>query len=153
MGAGYRMMGQKRRIVLGTASVLLCSFPAYAQAVVLPDGKGKAEFVHNCVGVCHRAEMVVASRKTPEDWRKSVDDMAARGTDGTKEDLDNVVLYLVTNYSTGKGAPAAQPAVPASPHPAALLSPADFQRMRTMLVQNSSPQPAWAPRIVASNTR
>ena len=43
--------------------------------------------------------MVTRVKKTPEDWRKSVDDMAARGTDGTKEDLDNVVLYLDKYFS------------------------------------------------------
>ena len=73
---------------------LCISSGAFAQT--LPDGKGKAEFIHNCTA-CHRADMVTRVKKTPDDWRKSVDDMAARGTDGSKEDLDNAVLYLVTN--------------------------------------------------------
>ena len=110
-------MGQKSKLVLGAICALLCGLciatEAFAQT--LPDGKGKAEFIHNCTA-CHRADMVVRVKKTPDEWRKSVDDMAARGTDGTKEDLDNVVLYLDTYFSTDKPAPAAntQPATPSS---------------------------------------
>jgi hypothetical protein len=74
------------------------SIPNGAFGQALPDGKGKAEFVHNCTA-CHRAGMVVYVKKTPDEWRKSVDDMAARGTDGTKEDMDNVVLYLDKYFS------------------------------------------------------
>jgi hypothetical protein len=110
-------MGQKFKLVFGMICTLLCCLfiANETSAQTLPDGKGKAEFVHNCTA-CHRADMVTRVKKTPDDWRKSVDDMAARGTDGTKEDLDNVVLYLDTYFSTGKPAPAAttQPAPPSS---------------------------------------
>src|SRR5271169_5535258 len=103
------MMDRKSKVALGAMCALLCglciSNDAFAQT--LPDGKGKAEFVHNCTA-CHRADMVTRVPKTPDDWRKSVDEMAARGTDGSKEDLDNVVLYLVANYGIDKsGADAA----------------------------------------------
>jgi hypothetical protein len=82
----------------------------------LPDGKGKEEFVHNCTA-CHRAEMVTRVKKTPEDWRKSVDEMASRGTDGTKEDLDNAYIYLVTYYAkdASDSAPPAHPAPSSTP--------------------------------------
>jgi mono/diheme cytochrome c family protein len=94
-------MNLKLLLVLGAIhAVALCtSHQALGQA--LPEGKGKAEFVHNCTA-CHRADMVIAVKKTPEDWRKSVDEMAARGTDGTKEDLDNVVLYLDNYFALKK---------------------------------------------------
>src|SRR5215470_11256840 len=95
-------MNHKLKVVLG-ACTFLCGLCLSNQACgqTLPDGKGKAEFVHNCTA-CHRASMVVRVRKTPDDWRKSVDEMAARGTDGTKEDLDNVVLYLDTYFALKK---------------------------------------------------
>src|ERR1700723_2955168 len=90
-----KIMDQKFKVLFGAMCALWCglciSNEAFGQT--LPDGKGKAEFVHNCTA-CHRADMVVRVKKTPDDWRKSVDEMAARGTDGSKEDLDNVVLYL-----------------------------------------------------------
>jgi mono/diheme cytochrome c family protein len=93
---------------MGALWCVLC-VPNYsigqAASQPLPEGKGKAEFVHNCTA-CHKAAMVTRVRKTPEDWRKSVDDMAARGTDGTPEDLDNIVAYLSKNYGLEKGAAA-----------------------------------------------
>jgi putative heme-binding domain-containing protein len=101
-------MDQKFKIALGVMCAFLCvlclSTEAAAQA--LPDGKGKAEFVHNCTA-CHRADMVTRVKKTPDEWKKSVFEMASRGTDGTTEDLDNVVLYLDTFYASDKPAPAA----------------------------------------------
>jgi hypothetical protein len=90
--------------------------------------------------------MVTRVKKTPDEWRKSVDEMAARGTDGTKEDLDNVVLYLVTNYGTDTPAkpaeaPKPQAAMPplgasgAAKQSAALGSAAD-ERVRRMVVES-----------------
>lgn len=100
-------MNQKFKLVFGTTCALLCglciSNAAFGQA--LPDGKGKAEFVHNCTA-CHRADMVTDAKKTKAEWRKSVDEMAARGTDGTKEDIDNVYLYLSTYFAIDKSASA-----------------------------------------------
>ena len=100
-------MNHKLKAVLGAACAFLCGLSLSTQALgqTLPDGKGKAEFVHNCTA-CHRADMVTRVKKTPEDWRKSVDEMAARGTDGTKQDLDNVVLYLDKYFALDTSAPA-----------------------------------------------
>jgi hypothetical protein len=110
-------MVHKHKVGLAAISAFLCGLclcnQVFAQA--LPDGKGKAEFVHNCTA-CHRADMVTRVKKTPDEWRKSVDEMAARGTDGTKEDLDNVVLYLDKYFALEPPAPdhAKQPATPSS---------------------------------------
>ena len=110
-------MDHKLKMALGAACAFLCGLSisnrAFGQA--LPDDKGKAEFVHNCTA-CHRADKVTRVKRTPEDWRKSVDEMAARGTDGTKEDLDNVVLYLDKYFSLDTPAPAdpPQPTTPSS---------------------------------------
>ena len=100
-------MDQKFKLAPGVVCALLCvlCLPREAVAQALPDGKGKAEFVHNCTA-CHRADMVTRVKKTPDEWKASVFDMASRGTDGTKEDLDNVVLYLDRFYSLDKSAPA-----------------------------------------------
>jgi hypothetical protein len=97
-------MDREFGIRFGAICAILCALGVSHKAICqtgLPDGKGKAEFVHNCTA-CHRADMVTRVKKTPEDWRKSVDDMAARGTDGSKEDLDNAYLYLVKNFSKDK---------------------------------------------------
>jgi hypothetical protein len=80
--------------------------------------------------------MVIAVKKTPEDWRKSVDEMAARGTDGTKEDLDNVVLYLDTYFALDKPAttdakPSTAPSTTPTGH--AALSPSDIDHVKYYL--------------------
>jgi putative heme-binding domain-containing protein len=142
-------MNEKFKVGFGAMCGLLLglclSNEAFAQA--LPDGKGKVEFVHNCTA-CHRADMVTRVKKTPEEWRKSVDEMASRGTDGSKEDLDNAYLYLVTNYAADKPGPtaAAQSATPSSGsasstsnNPATLSSPlssSELEHVKRIIAEN-----------------
>jgi hypothetical protein len=134
-------MGQKSKVVFGAIYALLSvlCIASRASAQALPDGKGKTEFVHNCTA-CHRADMVVRVKKTPDEWRKSVDDMAARGTDGTKEDLDNVVLYLDTYFSADKPLPAATTQPPTasstSGRPQA-LNPSETERVKLALAETT----------------
>jgi putative heme-binding domain-containing protein len=136
-------MDKKFKVALGAIFAFLCglclSMEALAQA--LPDGKGKAEFVHNCTA-CHRADMVTRVKKTPDDWKKSVFEMASRGTDGTQVDLDNVVLYLDTFYALDKPAPAAvtPSTAPASSSGNSSLSPpppsSQSGRMKQVIAEN-----------------
>jgi putative heme-binding domain-containing protein len=143
-------MDQKLKVVLGVLCAFMCflylSKEAHSQA--LPDGKGKAEFVHNCTA-CHRASMVTRVKKTPREWRKSVDEMAARGTDGTKEDLDNAYIYLVTNYAADKPSPTAATqsttpssdsasSTPASSNPSspAALTSSELDHMKRIIAEN-----------------
>ena len=133
-------MNLKLLAMLGIAIALpfgrCTSNQAFGQA--LPDGKGKAEFVHNCTA-CHGADMVTAVKKTPENWRKSVDEMAARGTDGTKEDLDNVVLYLDTYFALKKPDPAEakQSTAPsATSNDPATKTPTDVERAKRIIADN-----------------
>ena len=122
-------MAHKLQLALAAISLFVCvSSPVFGQT--LPDGKGKAEFVHNCTA-CHRADMVTRVKKTPDDWRKSVDEMAARGTDGTKQDLDNVVLYLDTYFALGK--PASANTKPGGDAP---LSPSDIEHVKRIIEEN-----------------
>jgi len=130
--------------VLAAACAFLClpCLAPHAFAQSLPNGKGKAEFVHNCTA-CHRADMVTRVKKTPDEWRKSVDEMAARGTDGTPQDLDNVVLYLDKYFSTDKPAPSAttQSATPPSTTAAraapVALKPSEIERAKRVIDDNS----------------
>lgn len=121
-------MKHKLKLILG-ACTFLCGLSLSSQALAqaLPDGKGKAEFVHNCTA-CHNASLVVAVKKTPDDWRKSVDDMAARGTDGTKEDLDNVVLYLDKYFALDTPAPADEKQ--------STMSPSDIEHVKRIIAEN-----------------
>ncbi len=133
-------MNRKLQFVPGAMLAFLCGLclasAAFAQN--LPDGAGKAEFIHNCLD-CHSAGMVLRAKKTPDEWRKNVDDMAARGSDGSKEDIDKVVLYLDTYFAMGKSGPAA--ATPSTaPSSAsggqAALNPSEIERAKRVITQN-----------------
>ena len=133
-------MNQKSKIIFGAMCALVCglylSKGAFGQT--LPDGKGKAEFVHNCTA-CHTAKLVTRIKKTPDDWRKSVDEMAARGTDGSKEDLENVVLYLVTNFATDNSSSTApRPSTTPSSTSAGplVLNSSETERMKRLINDN-----------------
>lgn len=136
-------MDRKLQLAFGTMRALLCGLclasAAFAQN--LPDGTGKAEFIHNCLD-CHSAGMVLRAKKTPDEWRKNVDDMAARGSDGSKEDIDKVVLYLDKYFATDKPGPAAttQSTTPSSTsggsaRPAA-LNPSEIERAKRVITDN-----------------
>jgi putative heme-binding domain-containing protein len=133
-------MSRKFRLAFGATCALffgLClSREACGQA--LPDGKGKAEFVQSCTA-CHRTEMTTRLRKTPDEWKKTVDDMVARGADGSKEDLDNIVLYLDTNFAADKSdtAAATQSTTPSSTSggPVALNS-LEIERVKRLITEN-----------------
>ena len=60
---------------------------------LLPAGPEKEKMVKLCVG-CHEIDLVVARRHTREEWDGVVEDMIARGSKGTEEELSDVAEYL-----------------------------------------------------------
>ena len=133
------LMDRKLRLVFGTMRALFCGLCLASAAFgqTLPDGKGKAEFIHNCLD-CHSAGMVLRAKKTPDEWRKTVDDMAARGSDGSKEDIDNVVLYLDKYFSTEKPVPVAttQSTTTSSTTGQAVLNSSETDRAKRVITEN-----------------
>jgi mono/diheme cytochrome c family protein len=71
-------------------------------AVVLPAGEGKVLVERVCAG-CHDPSLVMFTREDEEGWAVIVNDMAARGAKGTKEELDIITSYLATHFSRRKG--------------------------------------------------
>jgi competence protein ComEA len=69
----------------------------------LPEGEAKPLVVRMC-GKCHGLESVVRKRMTPERWEAVVDDMVSRGAQGTDDEVDQVIDYLVQNFSSEKAA-------------------------------------------------
>jgi mono/diheme cytochrome c family protein len=133
-------MDHKFKVVVGAICALLCALCLSKEAIgqTLPDGKGKEEFVHNCTA-CHTAKLVTRIKKTPDEWKINVREMAARGTDGSKEDLDNVVLYLVTNFATDKSGPdAATQSTTPSPTSvgSAVLNSSEIERAKHLITEN-----------------
>jgi putative heme-binding domain-containing protein len=133
-------MNQRFKLALAALCALLCglSLSNAANGQNLPDGRGKAEFIQNCTA-CHRADMVTVAKKTKAEWRKSVDDMAARGADGTKQDIDNAYIYLATNFALDKSAPStpSPSATPASTAtPAVPLNSSEIEQAKSLITQS-----------------
>lgn len=98
-------MKQKWKVTFGVVCALCLSGAVYGQNQKLPDGKGKAELIHGCTD-CHGTDMIIQKRRTPEDWRNVVNDMAARGSDATPADIETIVRYLSINFGVKKMATA-----------------------------------------------
>jgi competence ComEA-like helix-hairpin-helix protein len=64
-----------------------------AQPQDLPEAKGKDLYERIC-GSCHGTDVVFKTRTTKEKWKVTVDEMAARGAEGTDEQLDTIIDYL-----------------------------------------------------------
>jgi putative heme-binding domain-containing protein len=120
-------------------SFLTLSTAAFGQA--LPDGKGKAEFERVCSN-CHTAAMATRLRNTPEGWKSVVNDMVSRGAQGSQADIDNVVLYLSTNFGPDRSGAKSSPMPVATP-----FTPA----RTTTTITLSSSEIGDAKRVIAEN--
>ena len=87
------------RLRLHLALLLLAAPPAGAQenSGQLPDGKGKQALQKVCSG-CHELETVTGSLRTRIGWQQSVDDMIARGAEGSDSEIAAVVEYLTAFF-------------------------------------------------------
>ena len=85
-----------RRFVL--AVCVLVSAPLWAQTRDdLPAGKGRAQLTSTC-SRCHGLEVVTSKRNTAEGWSAVVDDMVARGAEGSEDDFELIVKYLAAHF-------------------------------------------------------
>ncbi|MCU1322261.1 MAG: hypothetical protein JWM43_1910 [Acidobacteriaceae bacterium] len=121
-------------------SMFICltlSTMAFGQA--LPDEKGKAEFQRICSN-CHAVAMATRLRNSEEAWKSVVNDMVSRGAQGSQEDLDNVVLYLSTNFGPSNSAAASSAPVLLPPSaqtiPAIALSLSVISNAKRVIAQN-----------------
>ena len=72
----------------------------------LPDGEGKVLTERMCL-TCHGLEEITHVRYPETRWATVVDDMVARGAQGTDAEIEVVIRYLSTHF--GPGSPASQP--------------------------------------------
>ena len=63
----------------------------------LPDGPGKDGLTKVCSS-CHELEVVTSARRTKNGWQQTIDDMIARGAEGSDEDMEAVLSYLTTYF-------------------------------------------------------
>jgi len=109
-------MNHNLKLILAATCAFLLARAAYGQNHNLPDGKGKAELIRGCTD-CHSANLVVQKRRTPEDWKKVVDDMAARTSDNSPKDVENILRYLNANFGIQKTGTTAAPQCANPVHP------------------------------------
>ncbi len=64
----------------------------------LPNGQCKA-LVEKICAKCHDLEGIVRARNTREGWEMVVDEMIARGAEGTDQEIDQIVDYLATHFA------------------------------------------------------
>jgi quinoprotein glucose dehydrogenase len=71
---------------------------AKAAPAKLPDAAAKALFEKKCGAGCHTLDVVTALRKNRQEWKITVDAMAARGATGTEAELAQVTDYLARHF-------------------------------------------------------
>lgn len=72
---------------------------------VLPESPAKAVVVRACTS-CHQAPMVVAKRRTADQWDEVIGKMIDRGARMTEAEQDQVYDYLVRYFGPANAAPA-----------------------------------------------
>ena len=72
-------------------------------ATLLPDGDGKDETKQLCAS-CHNLQKTVLSRKTPQEWERTVFDMVTRGAQIFPDEVEKIVKYLGQSFPPGKPA-------------------------------------------------
>ena len=69
----------------------------------MPDAPGKAILQHVC-SVCHPVSLVVAQKRTPDQWNDLINQMLDRGARATDDQLQQIYSYLVKYYgASGAG--------------------------------------------------
>jgi competence protein ComEA len=63
----------------------------------LPEAPGR-ELVQKICATCHEIEAVIGSRRTKIGWQQSVEDMMARGAEGSEEQMAAVITYLTAYF-------------------------------------------------------
>ena len=100
----------------GSSILILALFSAasLSSAAVLPDGPGKAETVKLC-GKCHTLDQAISLRQGQAGWTQTIAKMVNLGAEGSNEDFNRVLRYLVKYYGAADaGGPAATRMEPAA---------------------------------------
>jgi hypothetical protein len=74
--------------------------PASISLTVLPDGKDRALVVRTCA-VCHPIELVVATKRSEEDWERQTARMVGFGAVMNDAEQDRILDYLERYFGNG----------------------------------------------------
>ena len=94
----------------GAASICLAG--AASPNDILPEAEAKSTIIRACTS-CHEAPMIVAKRRTLDEWDETVGKMIARGAAVDYSEQDAVVDYLAKYF----GPTPAPSEIPPSPSP------------------------------------
>ncbi|MDQ3346845.1 MAG: helix-hairpin-helix domain-containing protein [Acidobacteriota bacterium] len=61
------------------------------------DDKNAAVYTRVC-STCHEPERILSNRRTRDQWGEVIDKMVERGAQGSDEDFDAVLEYLMSHY-------------------------------------------------------
>ncbi len=88
-------------IIASVAAIGLFSTTALAD---LPPGKGHDETVKVC-GKCHSAEQAASLHQSRTGWEETIAKMVSMGSEGTDDEYENILNYLVSNFGPEKPKP------------------------------------------------
>jgi competence protein ComEA len=83
-------------VTLRFALPLALALAAAAHAQ-LPDGPGKDAVLQVCA-TCHGPEVIVGHRQSRDEWVSTMQQMITEGAQGTEEQFNAVLGYLVKNF-------------------------------------------------------
>ena len=72
-----------------------------SRVITLPEGPGQDLVATRCA-LCHTLETVVSVKRTPADWEATIADMHERGMKATPDEMQAIIAYLESNFSTTK---------------------------------------------------
>jgi mono/diheme cytochrome c family protein len=80
-----------------------------AQGVDLPEAPGKDQVRASCTQ-CHGVDVIVAQRRTPDEWSQVVSRMVGNGAQLTDDQFQLISAYLAKNLSRPETPPLPAPA-------------------------------------------
>lgn len=83
-------------------------------AFVLPDGPGKEPATRVC-SACHSPSVFTKQRHDQAGWSTIINQMIAKGADGSDDDFAKILTYLTTNFGPDTPTPSAPATTPAAP--------------------------------------
>ncbi|MDO6415183.1 hypothetical protein Q4F19_12395 [Sphingomonas sp. BIUV-7] len=99
---------QSFRTLIAAVAVFgaLAASAVIAEGVDLPEAPGKAQVKESCAG-CHGVDVIVAQRRSPDEWSQVVSRMVGNGASLTDDQYKAVVAYLSKNLARPESAPTA----------------------------------------------
>ena len=91
-------------VMLLVGSLIFPAMPLWPEEdwkSMMPEGDGKDVAIQLC-GTCHNLQKVVVSRKSPQEWERSVYDMVARGAQIFPDEADEIIKYLAKSFPPGR---------------------------------------------------